>query len=189
MASRRSRVRAPSAPSPDVARERAAVSSPKAAAPRSSGDRVSGGDLDRLETSALEEVEPAAASFVSANGPSVISHLPPRTRTERARRGGASWSPVRRIPRASRSSTQGKGSSPSPAPRSDPAPSGHPFAPCPSRPAAATSSSLLSFVVCNLTQGRRTSAAPFDISRQVTLLMPDWRRSLCRQPRRSQRIG
>src|SRR5205085_5019716 len=37
--------------------------------------------------------KPPIASFVAANGPSVTSFLPSRTRTERARRGGASWSP------------------------------------------------------------------------------------------------
>src|SRR5829696_8084356 len=54
---------------------------------------------------------PPTASLVSANGPSVTSGFPSRMRTERARRGGANWSPVTQTPRAWRSSSQGKLSS------------------------------------------------------------------------------
>src|SRR5687767_2452134 len=55
---------------------------------------------------------PPTASLLSANGPSVTIAFPSRTRTERARRGGASWSPVTQMPRAWRSSSHGKLSSP-----------------------------------------------------------------------------
>ena len=41
---------------------------------------------------------PPTASFVSVNGPSVTAVLPSRTRTVRARRGGASWSPIFQMP-------------------------------------------------------------------------------------------
>src|SRR4030095_60269 len=45
------------------------------------------------------------------NGPSVTIGFPSRTRTERALRGGANWSPVIQMSRAWRSSSHGKLSS------------------------------------------------------------------------------
>ena len=54
--------------------------------------------------------KPPTASLVSANGPSVTSRCPSRRRTDRARRGGASWSPIVQAPRARRSSSHGNDS-------------------------------------------------------------------------------
>jgi hypothetical protein len=63
------------------------------------GDRARGRGLDGLlRAAALDDVEPATASLVSANGPSVTIAFPSRTRTERARRGGANWSPLTHMP-------------------------------------------------------------------------------------------
>src|SRR5262249_24008353 len=54
---------------------------------------------------------PPRASFASGKGPSVTIVFPSLTRTERARRGGASWLPVTHAPRARSSSSHGKLSS------------------------------------------------------------------------------
>jgi hypothetical protein len=104
---------------------------------------------------------PPTASLVSANGPSVTSAFPSRTRTEHAPRGGASWSPVTQTPAPG--GCPARGSSPRPECRSDRARSGRPCSRRPSRQASGISSSLLSSSVSSLTDGRRTLPIEIDI--------------------------